>query len=47
MSHEMVNISLFSKGSEIVHTFPATELKDGREYNRFVDVVILVGGVIC
>lgn len=35
---EMVNISLYSGGPDITHTFPATEISDSREYHRSVGV---------
>ena len=31
---EMVNISLYSTSPEIMHSFPATEIKDKAQFHR-------------
>lgn len=49
--HQMVNISLFSTGPEVLHSFPATEMRDHQDlYSRyFVDCedAILCCDVVC
>lgn len=38
--HQMVNISLFSTGPEVLHSFPATEMRDHQDlYSRYCGFV--------
>ena len=36
MGQQMVDIALHCKGPDIVYSFPAAEIQDGREYQRYV-----------